>query len=165
MGKALIIKGADFSQNAIEISTTWYVDRYTDYTLSRTANINNGGWALSDDDNATLQGKTVNTLKFKPVSSGTFKLFVASTKNATSVTEKATITINSSEAGTEVIKEFTPFQIGAGEYLVFGEANDAVGFYFGDSTGLSFYSRIPGNVTRWVKSDNLVLGIAVGYKG
>lgn len=159
MGKSLIIKGADFSQNTISI--TWYVDRYTDYTLSKSANVVNGGWALSDSDAATLQGKTVNIIKFKPVSSGTFKLFVAHAKNATSVTEKATITISSSEAGTEVTKEFTPFQIGEGEYLVFGEANDAVGFYFGNSTGLSFYSRVPSD---WTKSNDYALGIAVGYR-
>ena len=166
MGKKLIIKGADFSENAVDVRVIeWYITQYTDYggSASSVVNVVNGGWAYQSNHNSLIQGKLINALKFKAAAAGTLNLYKGKL-NSTSKPQIGSVSVSQSEVGTAVIKTFTPYTMGANEYLIIGEPNSSASFYFttqapADSSG--FYTKVP---SEW-SSTALVssLCVDVGY--
>lgn len=152
MGKRLIVPGADFYNNRVAQSEVyekgWFITEYSKFKsliTTATANVVNGGWAFGDSANSLIRGKRINSIKFRPSSSGTLNLYKGNLGEAGELI--ASISITSDEVGVEVIKNFSPVDIGLSEYLIIGEANSQVGFYFysasADSAmdGYSFYSK------------------------
>lgn len=167
MGKKLVIKGADFSANAInESADVWYTDFLDHYTPTSNANLVNGGWAHNADDNSLVQNKPINRIRLVPSQAGTFKIGVASAYLSASVTNLATITIEAGDVGTQVTKTFPTINIGNG-ILVFGEANSAGGFKFANNEAQdhpAFISKVPSEWTGYGTSLSVSrLCIDVGY--
>lgn len=178
MGKRLIIAGADFAANGIPGSgvlptLTWYIDRCTASPASGSlsnANLANGGWAYMPQDNALLQGKTINRIKIVPSKAGVMNVYKATALTGP-VTLVASFTITSGQVGVETTYILTDFQIGSNEIFVLGEANSAGGFkYLSGSSGTnSFYSKIPSSpspsspYTPGTMTTDL--NISVGYYG
>ena len=129
--------------------TIWYIDRCTSSpgtgSLSN-ANLPNGGWAYMPYDNALLQGKTINRIKFVPSQAGVFEIYTAPAVNG-ATTLVASITIGAGDVGVETLYELTDFSVGATEYLVIGKANSAGGFKYltGASGNNGFYTKVPSN--------------------
>ena len=170
MGKRLVIKDADFSANAVDVRIIeWYILSYTNYDGSEShsiANVVNGGWAFVQTTNALIQGKTINALRFKAAGNGALNIYKG-TLNSTSKTLIGTVNISSSEAGQEVTKTFTPYTMGANDFLIIGEPNSAGAFYYRGNispTGVShnFYTKVP---SEWslTTANNLELCFDVGY--
>lgn len=162
MGKRLIIKGADFSQNGIYSQVSlWYITGYDDNksNLSSTANTANGGWAFGDTDQNKVRGKVINQIKFKVSAAGDFPIMKGSARN--SMTEAASITIEQAEIGTVVTKTFTPVTVGESEYIAVGKPNGA-GMYFTSSSSATpsgFYTKVPSSPTSTTGN----LGVNVGF--
>lgn len=163
MGKRLIIKGADFSENAIGTGAkpVWYIDQILpDISTALKANVVNGGWAFSNTDNAKLQGRVINSVKFYPATDGVLNFYKGALgSNGTKI---GSITISPSQVGTRVIATFTPVTINSGEYFMIGEANTKGSIYYCQNLDdISFYSKAQSSPTL-VKSSSL--GISVGYQ-
>lgn len=161
MGKRIIVKGADFSTNAIyhvEVGE-WYVTNYDDFAsaATRTANLANGGWAFSTE-NDLLSGKIVNRIKFKASAAGDFPILIGETYGTMSIVRQ--ITIESSEVGSVVEKTFEPVSVAGGQKFGFGVPNSG-GFYYATATGRSFWSKVPSAPSG--NNKNVVLPINVGY--
>ena len=160
MGKILVLKDADFSQNGIEPTTTWYIDRCQSISLLD-ANRVNGGWAFHIEDNALLQNKPINRIKMIPSKVGVMNIY--KTSNLTGpVTLVASFNITSDQLN--VITEFpiNTFELNSNEFFVLGEANNVSGFKYTTAFGTGFYSRIPSNPQSGGVYD---LNISIGYKG
>lgn len=163
MGKRLIIKGADFSKNAIGIiiEPAWYIDQILpNISTAKKANVVNGGWAFSDTDNAKLQGRVINSVQFYAAAAGVLNFYKGALgSNGTKI---GSITISPSQVNTKVIATFTPVTINSGEYLMIGEANTKGSIYFQPNVkGISFYSKAQSSPSI---SDGFSLGISVGYQ-
>ena len=174
MGKSLIIKGADFSANGIEVYTEyWYVTLGTDLLDCKGPNpTNNSGsaaWSFSDDYNSLVQGKTINLIRFVPADAGEFKLFVLNSRTASLGSPVATITVNSADVGNLTKYEFPDVQVGASQYLCFVDPSQTVRMYYAISgqgyplpSGQSFYKRCGFSNASVVSNYQLL--IDVGYK-
>lgn len=162
MGKRIIVKGADFSENAIyqdeQQADGWLVTNYTSFASAATnrANVANGGWAFIDEM-SNLRGKKINKIRFKASASGDFPILVGTSYNNLSIVR--TISVSSSEVGTVVEKTFNELLVANNQLIGVGKANGA-GFYYAQDSGHSFYSKIPYNPTL---ASGYVLGIDIGY--
>lgn len=148
MGKRIIIKGADFSENGIATgTTTWYITNGTDFISkkgSNAANMSSAAWTFDNVTNAKLQGKTVNRLRIIASAAGTFYLYVLNSRTQSLGTPAATITVGTGDIG--ILKEFemsNDLSIGAGQFLVFANPTQSVSFYYGQNMpSNSFYKRV-----------------------
>ena len=164
MGKSLVIKGADFSENGIQETTptlNWYIDSTLNTGSLSSANRANGGWAFKEGDMSLLQGKTINRLKLIPSIEGTLNLYKATSLSGP-VTLVASILIPDADVNTISVYEFNGFTLGENEVLVIGEANSSAGFKYKTDAGNGFYSKVPSNPSA---SGVLGLNISVGYYG
>lgn len=152
---------------------TWYIDRCTsspDRGSLANANLANGGWAYMSQDNALLQGKTINRIILVPSQAGVMNLYKATALTGP-VTLVASFTITSAQVGVKTMYDFTGFTLGANEFFVIGQANSAGGFkYLSGSSGQnSFYSIVPASpspsspVTPGTSA--IDLNMSVGYYG
>lgn len=135
MGKNLIIKGADFSANAIAGVVTWYVNEYDQavaahLTASTDANIAYVGFTPNYD----FGGKTINILKFVAGRAGVISLWVGNSATDTSAVKVAEITITSEEVGTTVEKQFTAVNVPSGKKLWIGASTDTGRFKYAPAT-------------------------------
>ena len=173
MGKSLIIKGADFSANGIEVyKEHWYVTLGTDMIVHKSATpTNNSGsaaWTFSDANNALVQGKTLNLIRFIPGDSGEFKMFLLNSRTASLGSPVATITVNSSDVGNLTKYEFPDIQVGSSQYLAFVHPDQTVTMYYASSVnvhvpaGHSFYKRCGFNDASEVSGYELLIDL--GYK-
>lgn len=131
MGKNLIIKGADFSANAIAGQVTWYVNEYDQavaahLTASLIANNAYAGFAPNYD----FGGKTINILKFVAGQAGVISLWLGNSATDTSAVKVAEITITSEEVGTTVVKQFSPINVPSGKKLWIGKSTDTGRFKY-----------------------------------
>ena len=166
MGKKIIIKGANFTRNAIyndgsliPTQTVWYITSFTDTgaeKLVNFANKANGGWAYKTNNNEKVQGKFINAVKFKAATAGTFNLYTG-VEHGESTNLVASFQVEENEVGTVVTKKFETVFIGD-KFLIFGEAGTSATQYFGPGAE-GFYSKIP---TSWVEYGGN-LGFDVGY--
>lgn len=131
MGKNLIIKGADFSANAIAGVVTWYVNEYDQavaahLTASTNANSAYAGFAPNYD----FGGKTINILKFVAGQAGIISLWLGNSATDGSAVKVAEITITSEEVGTTVEKQFSPVTVPSGKKLWIGKSTDTGRFKY-----------------------------------
>ena len=133
MGKSLIIKGADFSQNAIEFTTNWYYHVFSDKIQEGEGEFVNarrdrGGW-MFPEVNEAIKGKTVNVIKVQPVIAGRFNFYIINSSEIETLTTLPNpcsfIDIKESDIG--VITEYvlsSPISIEEGEALVIGDYDE-----------------------------------------
>lgn len=174
MGKSLIIKGADFSANGIEVyQEHWYITLGTDLQdyigPVPTYNSTSAAWSFSDANNTLIQGKTLNLIRFIPADSGEFKLFLLNSRTDSLGSPVATITVNSADVGNLTKYEFPDIQVGSSQYLCFVDPSQTVRMYYAISatekplpSGQNFYKRCGFNDTAVV--NNYQLLIDLGYK-
>ena len=152
---------------------TWYIDRCTSSPGSGSlanANLANGGWAYMSQDNALLQGKTINRISIVPSQAGVFNIYTAPALNG-AVSLVASFTITSAQVGVKTTYELTSFTLGNNDILVFGQANSAGGFkYLSGSSGQnSFYSKVPSSPSPSSPvtpgSSAIDLNMSVGFYG
>lgn len=158
----LVIHGADFSTNKIPtatIETGWFLTNYTDYSsyATRLANLANGGWGLSSADMSPIQGKYINTIKFKVSAAGDFPVLKGSTYGGVSIVRE--LSLSAGDVGNVVTLTFDRIYVGISDIIAFGKPNGG-GFYFGNLSGKSFYSKVPTSPTNNVA---LIFPIDIGY--
>ena len=84
MGKSLIIKGADFSANAIKVHT-WFLTENDTYGSGASINVSAVYGAYCPVNDALLQGKTINCIKLKAGTVGAITLVKVSSNDASGV--------------------------------------------------------------------------------
>lgn len=172
MGKSLIIKGADFSVNGIEVYTEqWYVTLGTSLIAYKsdavTNNATSAAWTFADANNALIQGKTLNVMRFVPGNTGEFKMFLLNSRTSSLGTPAATIVVKPADVGILTKYAFPDIQVGSSQYLAFVHPDQTVTMYYASSqkglpSGHSFYKRCGFNDASVVS--NFELLIDLGYK-
>lgn len=172
MGKRIIIKGADFSANAIgknEIDA-WYTNQKTKYeertikpgTGLTKFNQSSKYWAFNDKQQVAMRGKVINTVRLIPFNITALNFYkVSSITSALPSTPIATANFTSGREFIEVKldKEIT---LGNNEYLVFDNgAFAATTIAYEDQ---NFYKRVGfSDANIYSGGDTLVL-MDFGYK-
>jgi hypothetical protein len=141
MGKSLIIKGADFSANAVPSYTyNWYITEYTDISnkahLTQTFDVQYGGFSSVSWD--ALKGKTINCMKCKCANAGTFTICVSSDLTTTPRLQQS-ITFSAEDAGREVVKAFNNITIASNEYVYVAPPTDSRCTYFTQNNTETLY--------------------------
>lgn len=136
MGKSLIIKGADFSANAIQLQTEWLVDEYDQLisqggTINAIANPAYSGFA----PNFNFGGKTINTIKGFVKAAGKVTLWLGDSLTDASATKVAEFELSSDDVDKVVTKYFDAIDVPAGKYLWLGKSTDT-GFFGYDNSNL-----------------------------
>ena len=163
MGKSLIIKGADFSANAVKV-LTWFMTENDTYESGATINVPAGFAAYCPYNDALLQGKTINCIKLKAGTAGTITLVKVSSNDASGVaTPIATITIDSEDVGNNVIKYFDDVQIGANDWFGIMATTDTGQFKYNSAESAPGYYQRAGTSNILLGSGSLALN--VGYYG
>ncbi len=179
MGKIILLPSsiaADFSRNAIgtipkppevdppsEVTYHWYIDECLSEIDSnaKPANAQNGGWAFVESTNAKLFNKTINRIKFIPAVAGILNLYKSLKMNVAG--EKiAQIEISSADIDTVKIYSFPNVEIDNDEILFIGESQTTGSFYFNNSEGDGFYSKVQSS-KGW--NADISLGISIGFYG
>lgn len=171
MGRTLIIKGADFSENAIpEREVTWL----TNYVAISNNNINKAGHGWTMKENFQPIGYTITHLRFKTLlETGTFELGVAPQYGCTleQITGVQSINFSSSDKDENNVCSLlipNPITLNTGEFIVvFPTTEPSAGiFYYGTNNLTSFYSDVPisrrGN-DNWRFNSGFCLGVDFGY--
>ncbi len=148
MGKKIIIKGADFSENGIAYTEQLFFDYYTKYGGgAQNATAANGGWAYGTPSApyAGLANKTINFVRFKGKKTGTLN-FYRCTDPTDSTTLHLVTSVEITAANQEVMHIFEPVTLN-NEYFVIGEANSSQGLpgYDGSSGGgtIPWIGKVP----------------------
>lgn len=151
MGKKLIIKGADFSQNGI-VGTGWFIDELDVLSAAgigtlRPAITTSAGWAFLDAVNEKIVGKRLNKVKFRAASQGVLNFYVVSDLSMLPSTPNASVVVGSEDIGVD--REYNlsnAITIKADERLVIGEPGMTGGaaFYYHSSPGpeYGFYRKV-----------------------
>lgn len=129
MGKSLVIKGADFSANAIELETTWLVDEYDQLiagggSITATANPIYAGFAPNFD----FGGKAINTIKGYAKVAGKVTLWLGNSVTDSSAVKVAEFDIESNEVDSVVTKMFSTINVPEGKKLWISKSTDTGAF-------------------------------------
>lgn len=137
MGKKIIIKGADFSENGMLAGRlTWYFEKGFDKKIINVSKTGSSAWALTDKEASTLYGKTINRIKFIPAAAGNFHIY--KTSSLSSLGELvAEVVIDATEVGTVVTVSFDNVMVAYRERFVFPD-----NMPYADERGASFYKRV-----------------------
>lgn len=170
MGKRIVIKGADFSANAIgtpEVDV-WYTDQKNKYeyrkknSLLTLFNQASKYWALNDAQQEAIRGKRINIIRLIPYNFTTLNFYkVSSITSAIPSTPVATATFTSGDKFVEVKldKEIT---LGSDEYLIFDN-----GVFVGTTEKYedqNFYRRVGFSDANLFSVGNTLIILDFGYK-
>lgn len=122
MGKQLVIKGADFSENALDVRNKryWYNVPNSQFEAADAA-VATGGYGYSLVNQSPIQGKTLHGMRLNVTTTGVMSIFKTSTngaKDKTLLTEVATV--QASETGIQDLDFSAPVVLGDDEYIVLG---------------------------------------------
>lgn len=173
MGKRLIIKGADFSANAIGSTplyeNTWYTnqkDKYNSREISTVGivpfNQASKCWALNDSQHSAMRGKPINAIRLMPSGFTTLNLYkVSSLSSPLPSTPAATATFASGSAFIEVRlnQEIT---LGDGEYLAFD--NGAYAPTINAYDDVDFYRKVGSSEVNVYTAGTTLILLDFGYK-
>lgn len=172
MGKRIIIKGADFLENAISKNEidAWYTNQKTKYvertiktgTSMTKFNQPSKYWAFNDDQQEAMRGKRINIIRLIPYNITTLNLYkVSSLTSDLPSTPVATATFTSGDKFIEV-KLDKDIILGSDEYLVFNNgAYIATQQKYEDQ---KFYRRVCfSDANLYSEGDALIL-MDFGYK-
>lgn len=173
MGKKLIIAGADFTANGINVvPKTWYLTLATDLLANKsnspTNNSGSASWAFADSYNQILRGKTINLIRFIPGEAGTFNIYKTTSLGGSLGYPVAQITVSSDQVGVLTEYVIPNISIGNNDWLVFADQT-CISFYYGSSanvpmpSGHWFYKRVGHSDNAVVNNYELLFDI--GYQG
>ena len=173
MGKRLIIKGADFSANAVGntdvYEDAWYTnqkDKWQDRNPTTnfiSFNQSSKYWALNDDQHKAMRGKPINIVRL--ISDAIFTTLnlykVSSLTNSIPSTPAATATFEASSSFIEA-KLDKQITLGSNEYLVFdnGRYVSTVENY----EDQNFYRNVGFSDANLYDSGNTLILVDFGYK-
>lgn len=165
MGKSLIIKGADFSANAVKV-LTWFIIENDTYGSGASTNVPASFAAYCPLSGTALQGKAINCIKLKAATAGTITLVKVSSNDASGVaTPIATITIDADDIGNNVIKYFDDVQIGANDWFGIMATTDTGQFKYNPSGFDSNYGYYQKAGTASISQGTGSMALNVGYYG
>lgn len=141
MGKALIIKGADFSGVSIpEYMTNWFLQEF-DGPRTNVSETTNCPYVPSNY--AALRGKTINAIKLQIAVPGTVTIAVASALNENAVfSQERELDFTQNMPGDIVVKTFEPITISNSEYICIVKTTDTGLFNYEAEIGGTFYVRV-----------------------
>lgn len=162
MGKALIIKGADFSANAIEeLNPKVLVDMYTEYVGSQTyaASVASAGWTWGDDIQKKYAGHIITQLSIAVKDMGEITV----SKVSDVVNGTPTEICKLSPTGTGWLSfDVEPFEIKSNEYLVLGSAYDIGHIGYMTRPSIGFYRKVGQAGTDFFQDSHIPIKI-MGY--
>lgn len=131
MGKKLIIKGANFSANAIKGIITWFVDEYDQAvalgrSLTAITKYSTAGFAPNYD----FGGKTINVMKLKIATAGTLSIMIGDSRTDMNAQRVAELQFTSEDVGQVVTKQFEPITIPTGKHLWICKSGDTATFNY-----------------------------------
>lgn len=129
MGKRIIVKGADFSTNAIkEYALIWHFTELSEGNPQGAGVFSSGGFM----SNIPWSGQVVNRIRFKLRRAGTLTIGKVNSRGTTTITDQQVLNVAGNQ-GDIVTLEINDITINEGEYLVFGIKNDTASFFYSDS--------------------------------
>ena len=171
MGKVLIIKGADFSENAIPGREVTWLTNYV-AIANEDIIIEGHGWTMREGFQPI--GYTITHLRFKTLlETGTFELGVAPQYGCTleQITGVQSINFSSFDKDENNVCSLlipNPITLNTGEFIVLFPATEpsAGVFYYGINNQISFYSGVPisrRGGANWRVHVGVYLGVDFGY--
>lgn len=155
MGKKLIIKGADFSANAIDVGTyTWYTNGLENAINNGTRNIYSQGSSVTRFaiDHSFKSGDIVNCVRMGCSTAGTITIAratFAGTDVGSAVTISDARNVNISQVGTDFIVRFTPIVMNDGDYIIIRMNGDTCKFYtYAGLTNAVGYWQVNGQTNK-----------------
>lgn len=169
MGKKIIIKGADFSENGLAVPvTTWYVTLGSIPVGARSENpayMNSSAWTFNDTYNSYVRGKTINRFRFIASSAGKFYFFVLDSRTQSLGEPAASVIVTSDKVG--VLEEYelsNDVYVGENQYLAFTSPSQSASFYYArNAVGHYFFKRCGFSDATTVNGFQLMFD--VGYHG
>lgn len=163
MGRKLIIKGADFSANAVDdVTLTWYVNVEDDNTWGpNPAKNTSAGWCYPTSTESNFIGQPINMVKLKPSAVGTITLYKIPALGSAGT---LVATINATQEQVNVLTTYmlpSTFVINSGEHLVLCDSTDTSFFMYKIKSGASFIKRAQYSDHANVSGYDLAFG--VGY--
>ena len=123
MGKKLVVKGADFSEVAIETRTKQYLYGVPDSQMNgrNQWNLNSLGFSLIEQ--SVLQGKTIYGMRMNVDTSGTITISKSSIVNPT-ISSSLVVVAHAIANSTGIVDMAfdVPIELGSGEYLIISAA-------------------------------------------
>ena len=170
MGKKLIIKGADFSANAIDVGTyTWYTNGLENAINNGTSNIyaqSSGSYTRFAIDHSFNSGDIVNCIRMGCSATGTITIAratFAGTEIDSAVTISDARSVNISQTGTDFIVRFTPIVMNDGDYIIIRMNGDTCKFYtYAGLTNAVGYWQVQTNKITVIPSPVYELGFDLG---
>lgn len=162
MGKAIIIKGADFSANAIEKQKPKVlVDMFTEYVGNyiTQANVTSAGWTWSDDIQKKYAGRIITRLSIAVKTAG--EITVSKVSDVINGTPIEICKLSSTETGW-LSFDVGPFEIKSDEYLVLGSTIDTGNLGYLTTPSIGFYRKIGQSGTDFFQDNHLPIKI-MGY--
>ena len=141
MGKRLIIKGADFSSNAIPSGLyVIYKSNYKGQFTTQTGAGGGGNWGFFPPNavQAAIRGTEIHAVSFYPAAAGTVNIIKCTgTPNANSVTSIQSFTVTQEDVGNEFVMVLsTPLILTNNEWLGVHAKTDTTGIkYMASSVG------------------------------
>lgn len=136
MGKSLVIKGADFSENGIDLEVLG-IDRNEGIAAAVATGASSSG-AYADADYSSLQGKHIMAIEFKPTASGTFRVVKCASIGAVGLIVLATINVQPQDVGVKT-KYSLDIIVGDNDIIGVNPPGDSASFYYCTTVGGSFY--------------------------
>ena len=171
MGKRIIIKGADFLPNAINKNeiNAWYTNQKNKYEEREKKesfiikfNQSSKYWAFNDNQQETMRGKVINTVRLIPYQFTILRLYkVSSLTGAIPSTPDATATFTSGNNFIEV-KLNREIKLGNDEYLVIDN-----GCYMNTAEKYedqNFYRKVGFSDANLYSEGDVLILIDFGYK-
>lgn len=146
MGKKLIIKGADFSEVAVETYIKQYLYGIPDSQMNGNGTWNPVALGFSLANQSVLQGKTIHGIRMKVDTVGSITISKATSVNpntASLMTEVAHGAVTST--GIKDIEFDVPVELGSGEYLIISSATLKSKYHSSGITGATqqkFYYKV-----------------------
>lgn len=166
MGKRLIIKGADFHDNAAQTgvwTVTWYNNDLENFTPASGSNASYAGFVPGNY--SLFQNKTINMVKLQIRTPGTISIMVAnSLERGGSFTQRKVLDFTTATANTIVEKQFDPIEVGDG-YIMLHITSDTgkFGYATSGSNPPGYYTYIARANNNPVFASNNTLCVDFGY--
>lgn len=160
MGKKLIIKGADFSTNAVE-EVTWYIDVTDSGWATNPGTSASAGWSYPASQESAYIGQPINAIKVKNATAGVMTIYKVSELGQAG-TLLATINVTQANVLTTYVLP-TTVTINSGEHLVFHDSTDTAFFRYKQKSGSTFIKR--AQYSNYSTVSGYELSIGVGYYG
>ena len=141
MGKKLIIKGADFSENRIPEQEVPLLSRTNDILQANTKS-SLASSPFCDPLYEQLQGRVITGIEMKPAQAGTISVLRAQSLDSGGTVKIAEITIDSNDIG-QTKKYEVNIPVGSTDIICIGLESDSGGYYYNsNSSGTNIFMKV-----------------------